>query len=166
MKSKITQLVKSIILASLLAFVVYFILSFVLSAIFEENPNKDIYISLCMLAIYNFIFYMVHEERRLDTYVKCDDQFTYIKELKSYLLNEGKYLLLIYGICITVVEVSMLISQNNPANPIGVIFAMAFPLMPYIPIPVIRSILSLLLCMIGAGVLVLLRSYKIKNLKE
>lgn len=164
MRSTIVKLIKSITIASLFAFVLYFILAFSLAAIFEDDPNKDIYISCCMVLIYNLSFYVIHERSRAETFAECDDQFTCRKELKSYFAVEGKYLLLLYGIFAAVVEIGMLVSPENFNNSIGIIFAMIYPLTPYIPIPIIRSVLSLLLCMIGATALVLLRSRKITKM--
>mgnify|MGYP007004118798 FL=1 len=45
MRMAIVKLIKSIVIASLFAFVLYFILAFTLAALFEDNPNKDLYIS-------------------------------------------------------------------------------------------------------------------------
>lgn len=164
MRMAIVKLIKSIVIASLFAFVLYFILAFTLAALFEDNPNRDLYISCCIVLIYDLSFYVIHERRRTDTFEDCDEQFTYRKELKSYFAAEGKYLLLLYGIFAAVVEIGMLVSPENFNKSIGAIFAMIYPLTPYIPIPVVRSVVSLLLCMIGAVILVLLRSRKITKM--
>ena len=95
MRMAIVKLIKSIVIASLFAFVLYFILAFTLAALFEDNPNKDLYISCCIVLIYDLSFYVIHERRRTDTFEDCDEQFTYRKELKSYFAAEGKYLLLL-----------------------------------------------------------------------
>lgn len=164
MRSKIIKLCKSIILASLFGFVFYFLLVTLLAAIVENNPYKDIFISCCMVIIYHICFFVVHERRRENLYADPTAHFSYCQELKRYLIVEGRYILLLYAICVTAVEISMLVSGNNPANPIGTLFAMIFPLMPYIPVPVVRSIISLLLCALGNIVLVLLQSRKINKL--
>lgn len=53
MRMAIVKLIKSIVIASLFAFVLYFILAFTLAALFEDNPNKDLYISCCIVLIYD-----------------------------------------------------------------------------------------------------------------
>ena len=167
MKTKIFNLIKSIIFASLFAFVLYLITGFTVAGFFEENPNKHFYVSWWMLLLYIVSFYVVHERLRKETHADCFDHFTYRKEIKAYFAAEGKYLLLIYGVLGMVVDVSMVITQNSPQNIVGAICVMFFPLITFIPIPIIRSISSVLLCMLGAVVLVLLRSRKIKKtLKE
>ena len=161
MRLTIVKLIKSIVLASLFSLLLYFLTGFPLAAILDGNPNKHFYISCWMLLLYNLSFYVIHERNRTETFSECDNQFTYSKELKSYFAAEGKYLLLLYGICAVIVEIGMLVSPENFNKSIGGIFAMFYPLTPYIPIPVVRSVTSLLLCMIGAVILVLLRSHKI-----
>ena len=163
MKSRIVSLLKSIVLSSLFAFVLYFILAFPLAGAFEDDPNKDLYISCCMILIYALSYYVVHERRRKETFAECDEQFTYGKEIKSYFAAEGKYLLILYGICAVIVEIGMLVSPDGFNNSIGVAFAMIYPLTPYIPIPVVRSVLSLLICMLAAVGLAMLRSSRIKR---
>ena len=112
MKSTMLKLFKSIVFASLFAFVLYFMLAFPLAGAFEDDPNKDLYISCCMVLIYALSFYVIHERRRKETFAECDEQFTYGKELKSYFAAEGKYLLILYGICAAVVEIGMLASKT------------------------------------------------------
>ena len=163
MRSRIVSLLKSIVLSSLFAFVLYFILAFPLAGAFEGDANKDLYISCCMVLIYALSFYVIHERRRKETFAECDEQFTYGKEIKSYFAAEGKYLLILYGICAAIVEIGMLISAESFNKSIGVAFAMIYPLTPYIPIPVVRSVLSLLICMLAAVGLAMLRSSRIKR---
>lgn len=163
MKS-IIKLVKSVVYSSLLAFVLYAFLAFILAALLEKSENKHYIVSWWMVLIYQIAFFIIHETDRTETHAKNDRQFTYLKELKAYFFAEGKYLLLIYGICVTIVEISMVVTNNAPQNPFALIFCMNFPLMPYLPV-IIRSIVSLLLCMIGAHALALLRSFIIRVYK-
>ena len=163
MKEKIFALFKSIVVASLFAFLLYFILAFSLAALFENNPNKDLYISCCMVLIYDLSYYVIHERRRKETFAECDEQFTYGKELKAYFAAEGRYLLLLYGLCALAIEIGMLVSPEGFNRSIGVIFAMVYPLTPYIPIPIVRTVSGLVICMGGAVVLMLLRSSRIKK---
>ena len=163
MKSKIFELVKSIVFASLFAFVLYFITAFTVAGFFEGDPNKHFYVSWWMLLLYYVSFYVIHERLRKETHADCFDQFTYRKEIMSYFVAEGKYLLAIYCILGIIVDISMVITNNAPQNPVGAVCAMFFPLMPYIPIPGVRSVLSVLLCMLGAVISVTIRSKRIKK---
>lgn len=167
MKTKLFQFIKSVLISSIVGFLLYAVSVIFLSAIFENSPYKHFYISCFMVLFYAISFYIVHERKRTCIYSNTNGRFTYVEELKMYYITDGKYLSIIYGISAAIVEISMIITQNAPDNPIGVIFAMVFPLIPYINIPVVRSLLSFLICIICAFILVLIRSRKIiKEIKE
>lgn len=163
-KDIIFECIKSIVISSVVCFILYFFLAFILAAIWEDNPNKNLYASCCILILYFIAFYAIHEQHRSEPFCPIEEKYTIKKEIKIYFDKEGKYLLIIYGICSVIMEITCLITPADEPNIIGTIFVMFFPLTPYIPIPIFRSIISFALCAVGSVFLVLLRTHKLQKL--
>ena len=168
MRSTIFFLLKSIIKATLLSFLIYFISAILIAAAYEDKQSARFSVAfLVMFFAYAFSYYMLHEKHRLDTYIPRDAQFTYRSELKAYFAQQGKYLLLIYGVCAVACEISSTVISvlEITGNPVATACCMFFPFYTVIGIPVLRSIASLVIAMGLASALCFLHSWRIKNNK-
>ncbi len=171
-KQKWLICLKSIVFASLATLGVFLIGAIVIAAALSEIQNqfiRDAAVYVMTMVMYAVFFYRFHMHNRLDTYAKHTAKFDPKKELISYIHAEGKIMLAIYGIAAVVTEISALIMQNAPQNPI--MFATMFCLGPWmvIKIPVLRSVIAFVYSATVLCLLALLRSRKIheeENLKK
>lgn len=158
-KQIIKRLIWSIVKATLLSlvfYIIFFNLFTILLYTDVEPEDRDPALLYCLFVVfYGAIFYLVHIRKYRDEYrVERDEaSFVWISDLRSYFQNEGKYLALIYGIMVVVMELSMLIFQNG--NPIGTVMLMVFPLMGAIKLPIIRMVVSFVVTMLVAVVITL-----------
>jgi hypothetical protein len=152
---------KHIVSASLAAFAVYMASVFILAAIFEHNKTVRLIAAYVFLMVaYALFFYRFHAHDRLDTYAEHTAKFSWTKELVAYTRSEDKVLFLIYGISAVVTDVSGVVTQYAPTNPIGITM---FYLGPWLDlhIPVLCSLVGFVYSFSVACVIALLRSRKI-----
>lgn len=159
----ILELIKSIVISWFLCLLLYIFLGFIMAAVWEENPNKDLYISICVLILYFISFYVIHEQRRTEPFCSIEESYTPKKETEAYFSKEGKYLFSIYGICAVIMEISFFIFTGDTFNPISFICYMFFPLSISITIPIIRAIVCFALCVVGSISLVLIRTHNLNR---
>ena len=155
---------RSIVLASLATLGVFLIGSIVIYAILAEIENRSIrsvIVYAIMMIMYAVFLYRFHIYNRLSTYAKHTDKLDLKKELIAYIHAEGKIIFIIYGIAAIVSELSALIMQNAPQNPI--VFATMFCLGPWmsLKIPVLRSVIAFTYSAAVICLLTILRSRKI-----
>ena len=85
-----------------------------------------------------------------------------MSELKAYIRAEGKYFLLIYGLCALASEIDMLIPRATVGGPVMMVCSFALnPCWGYIPIPVLRYVLACLYSFGVICVMAIIRSRKI-----
>lgn len=167
-KTKQFICLKNILFASLASGGVLVMCSLVIAAALTEIENRPIrnaVFFVLMMVIYAVFFYRFHLYPRLNTYAEHTDDFAPQKELLAFIHDEGKIIFAIYGIVAIVTEISGLMMQNAPRNPI--LTASLFCLSPLmaIPIPIVRSILALAYSVSLVCLLVFLRSRKIHREK-
>ncbi len=151
-------------LASLATLGVYLIGALVIAAVLMEIQNqvvRDITVYGMTMILYAVFFYRFHMHDRLNTYAKHTHKFDPKAELVAYISSEGKIMFVIYGIAAAVTEISALIMQNAPQNPI--VFSTMFCLGPWmvLKIPVLRSIVAFAYASTVVCLLAVLRSRKI-----
>jgi len=161
---KVLDLLKCIALASLAALGIFALGSLVIAAVLTEIKNKSVreaVVFLLMMVMYAVFLYRFGMSNRLDTYAKHTDKFAIKKELCAYIHAEGKIMFVIYGIAAIVTEISCLVMQKAPQNPI--MFVTSFFLGPWfeLKIPVVRSILAFSYSAMVVCLLAILRSRKI-----
>ena len=157
---------KHIILASLADLGVYIPAGFLIAAIFEgPEPNKatmkDLVCFLFLMAFYAVFFYRFHMYSRINTYAEHTERFDLKAELLGFIRADGKSILIIYGICAVVTEISVIVTNGSPKNPIAAMCM--FPIGPFmlLPIPVLRSVICFVYAAAVLCGLALLRSRKI-----
>ena len=157
---------KSIVFASLATAGSFVISASVIASVLVEIENRSIrnvIIYAMLMVIYAIFLYRFHMYNRLATYAEHTDKFDPKKELIAYIHAEGKIMFVIYGIAAAVTELSALIMQNEPQNPIA--FATMFCLGPWIAmalkIPVLRSVIAFAYSAAVICLLTILRSRKI-----
>lgn len=170
MKKQFLSNLKSVFISSIVSFLVYAACVIFLAAAWEYNDNKFLYMYCVIAIIYSFCFYHRHMKDRLDTFAAHDKKYDIIQETKMYLKKDGKFLIIIYGICALLCELSYWIIPftNIPMeqNPIPIICLWFFPFIATIKIPVLRSLVNLLLAIIIAVLTANIRSYAIFKEKK
>ena len=153
---------RDITLASLADLGVYVAAAILLAAVFEGNRTLlDIVCFVFLMAFYAIFFYRFHMIPRIKTYMEHTERFDPIGELKAFLRADGKNMLIIYGICAVVTEISVIVTQGAPQNPVAAVCM--FPIGPFmlLPVPVLRSVVCFVYAAVVLCVLTLLRSRKI-----
>ena len=153
---------RDITLASLADLGVYAASAILLVAVFEGHRTLlDMVCFVFLMVFYAVFFYRFHMYPRISTYTEHTDRFDPIGELKAFLCADGKIMLIIYGICAVVTEISVIVTRGAPQNPVAAICM--FPIGPFmlLPIPVLRSVICFVYAVVVLCALTLLRSHKI-----
>lgn len=153
---------KHITLASLADLGVYAASAILLAAVFEgHRPLLDMVCFVFLMVFYAVFFYRFHMYPRISTYMEHGERFDPKGELMAFLRADGKIMLIIYGICAVVTEISVIVTRGAPQNPVAAICM--FPIGPFmlLPIPVLRSVICFVYAAVVLCVLTLLRSRKI-----
>ena len=155
---------KSVFFASVASLLALFVSSIVVAALLREIQPKwlrDAVTYAITMVIYAVFYYRCHMGRRMKTYGEHTERFDPKREVLAYLRTEGKIMLSIYGILTVVTEISCLVTQNAPQNPVS--FVTLFCLGPFmiLKIPVLRSILAFTYSAATVCLLALLRGRKI-----
>lgn len=159
-KKTLFRLVKSIVLCSILSFICFFAFNIFTRAVFEGFDNLFLILYVINLLTYSIFFYVLHEKKR-ETCFSVGGEFNLWKEAKSYFTNEGKWLLLIYGIFAVGCEIEYAIVKQSPQKLWHALCSMFFSFMVRMHIPVLRSIASIAIVMAVTLLLVEFRSYQI-----
>ena len=153
---------KHITLASLADLGVYAASAILLAAVFEGHRTLlDMVCFVFLMVFYAVFFYRFHMYPRISTYMEHGERFDPKGELMAFLRADGKIMLIIYGICAVVTEISVIVTRGAPQNPVAAICM--FPIGPFmlLPIPVLRSVICFVYASVVLCVLTLLRSRKI-----
>ena len=153
---------KHITLASLADLGVYAASAILLAAVFEGHRTLlDMVCFVFLMVFYAVFFYRFHMYTRISTYMEHGERFDPKGELMAFLRADGKIMLIIYGICAVVTEISVIVTRGAPQNPVAAICM--FPIGPFmlLPIPVLRSVICFVYAAVVLCVLTLLRSRKI-----
>lgn len=153
---------KHIILASLADLGVYATSAILLVAVFEGHRTLlDMVCFVFLMVFYAVFFYRFHMYPRISTYMEHGERFDPKVELMAFLRADGKIMLIIYGICAVVTEISVIVTRGAPQNPVAAICM--FPIGPFmlLPIPVLRSVICFVYAVVVLCALTLLRSHKI-----
>ena len=153
---------KHITLASLADLGVYAASAILLAAVFEGHRTLlDMVCFVFLMVFYAVFFYRFHMYPRISTYMEHGERFDPKGELMAFLRADGKIMLIIYGICAVVTEISVIVTRGAPQNPVAAICM--FPIGPFmlLPIPVLRSVICFVYAAVVLCVLTLLRSRKI-----
>ena len=153
---------KHITLASLADLGVYAASAILLVAVFEGHRTLlDMVCFVFLMVFYAVFFYRFHMYPRISTYMEHGERFDPKGELMAFLRADGKIMLIIYGICAVVTEISVIVTRGAPQNPVAAICM--FPIGPFmlLPIPVLRSVICFVYAVVVLCALTLLRSRKI-----
>lgn len=153
---------KHITLASLADLGVYAASAILLAAVFEGHRTLlDMVCFVFLMVFYAVFFYRFHMYPRISTYMEHGERFDPKGELMAFLRADGKIMLIIYGICAVVTEISVIVTRGAPQNPVAAICM--FPIGPFmlLPIPVLRSVICFVYAAVVLCGLALLRSRKI-----
>ena len=153
---------KHITLASLADLGVYAASAILLVAVFEGRRTLlDMVCFVFLMVFYAVFFYRFHMYPRISTYMEHGERFDPKGELMAFLRADGKIMLIIYGICAVVTEISVIVTRGAPQNPVAAICM--FPIGPFmlLPIPVLRSVICFVYAAVVLCGLALLRSRKI-----
>ena len=153
---------KHITLASLADLGVYAASAILLAAVFEGHRTLlDMVCFVFLMVFYAVFFYRFHMYPRISTYMEHGERFDPKGELMAFLRADGKIMLIIYGICAVVTEISVIVTRGAPQNPVAAICM--FPIGPFmlLPIPVLRSVICFAYAVVVLCALTLLRSHKI-----
>ena len=153
---------KHIILASLADLGVYAASAILLVAVFEGHRTLlDMVCFVFLMVFYAVFFYRFHMYSRINTYAEHTERFDLKAELLGFIRADGKSILIIYGICAVVTEISVIVTNGSPKNPIAAMCM--FPIGPFmlLPIPVLRSVICFVYAAAVLCGLALLRSYRI-----
>ena len=160
--------VKHIALSVLLTVLALLFSATILVAILNEFENsliRSLITDFLMLAVYAISFYKFHQSNRIMTYAKHEDRFDVKAELLAYLRGEGKYLVIFFAVCAVLREIFNIVPASV-ISVVGIIFVdiLLNPMVNYIKIPVLSSILAFLYACAILGLLVILRSRKIHQI--
>ena len=162
-KHPVRACLKQITLASLADFGAYIPLAIFTAAALENNKALRFLVAYGILAVlYGFFLYRFRMCHRISTYVAHADVMDYRAELFGFLRADGKIMLMIYGVLAAALELSILILNGAPQNPVGLVCS--FPLGAFwaeIPVPVLRSVLAFVYAAVVLCGLELFRSYRI-----
>lgn len=153
---------KHITLASLADLGVYAASAILLVAVFEGRRTLlDMVCFVFLMVFYAVFFYRFHMYPRISTYMEHGERFDPKGELMAFLRADGKIMLIIYGICAVVTEISVIVTRGAPQNPVAAICM--FPIGPFmlLPIPVLRSVICFVYAAVVLCGLALLRSHRI-----
>lgn len=153
---------KNMTLASLTDLGVYAASAILLAAVFEGHRTLlDMVCFVFLMVFYAVFFYRFHMYPRISTYMEHGERFDPKGELMAFLRADGKIMLIIYGICAVVTEISVIVTRGAPQNPVAAICM--FPIGPFmlLPIPVLRSVICFVYAAVVLCGLALLRSRKI-----
>ena len=153
---------KHITLASLADLGVYAASAILLAAVFEGHRTLlDMVCFVFLMVFYAVFFYRFHMYPRISTYMEHGERFDPKGELMAFLRADGKIMLIIYGICAVVTEISVIVTRGAPQNPVAAICM--FPIGPFmlLPIPVLRSVICFVYAAVVLCGLALLRSHRI-----
>ncbi len=131
----------------------------------ENRTIRDLIAMSLVLVAYSIIFYLLHIKNR-EEYYTPNGEGGIKGELKAYFKCEGKYLLIIYGVLSVLCEINFLIPTSSPGKVFPLICMPFFPFSGYIPIPIVRSIISLVIIAGITALLVIVNFYRIKKLCE
>ena len=165
MKKQLLSNFKSVLISSIVSFFAYLLSVVFLAALWENSANRFLYMYCVIAIIYSICFYRFHMSNRIDTFATHGEKYNFIQETKAYLKEDGKFLIIIYGICAIVCEISYLIIylSNMPTeqNFVFILCLWFFPFIASIKIPILRSVVSLLLASAIAILVANIRSYVI-----
>ena len=165
MKEKIFKLLQSIVIASIISFAIYIVAGLINHTFYHTVKNSDLVWYSFMMILYTVSFYFDHFHRNEERF-SPEERFNIFKEAKYYFKNEGKYLLLIYSVLSFLCECNCLLKPESPELLIPTLCLMVFPFLVYIPIPVLRTLISLLLANVIPLILVEIRSFIIYREKK
>lgn len=163
-KKILTKCLENIAKSGLAACIIFFAVAIFMAAIMEHNSfsERNIAAYILMGVAYPVVLYKLHMNDQLSTYAEHADRFDIKAELRAFIRKEGKFFLLIYGICAVASEIDLLIPRSTPGRPI--IFICSFVLNPIwgeIPVPVLRYVLGFAYSAAMVCFLAMLRSRKV-----
>lgn len=145
----------------LLTFVVYLASTVFLALIFYQDVpagSRDFTpIHISMVLMFGLSYYWSYlgkysEERKISHRSK----FTWKEELFDFLKVDGKYLLILYGILAVINEIGWIINSVNIITGLYPCFSLSHVL----SIPILRTVVSYIVCMIVIVTATLLKHYR------
>lgn len=163
-KKQIFGIIKSI----LLSYVFYIPATIIMSMIFYQDVEmgeRDFTpLYLCMIFIYAIAFYLTYIRKSTsEKQISDAETFNWKFDLVNYIKDEGKYLMIIFGILAVILEVSYFILPRDTVNPILIVIGFCFSLTKVIEIPILRTVLAYLVTMTLILLLTTYRHYKEYN---
>ena len=163
-KDNLLTCFKNVVFAGVATFVAYVAVSMFMAAIMEHNSfsERSLAAYLFMGIVYPVVLYSLHMRNHIYTYADHRDRFDMKAELWAYIRAEGKYFLLIYGLCAIGSEIDMLIPRETVGRPVMAVCGFVLNMIwGDIPIPVLRYVLAFLYSFGVICVMAIMRSRKI-----
>ena len=147
MKKAFLPLFWHIVLATAFSYVFLVIFALIVAAVLssvEAMWVRELLLAAMMSVVYAFFFKRLHLTPRLYTYHRHAGTYDFKSELRAFFTTDGKALLIIYGACALLCEISHLF-------PVEIIHRFSLVCIPFFTpyillsdIPVLRSLLSFL----------------------
>jgi hypothetical protein len=163
-KDNLLTCFKNVVFAGLSGVLCLIVCYFVIGAALEHDGfmARNIAVFIVMAVFNAGMLYKLHFSNHIYTYAEHGDKFDVMSELKAYIRAEGKYFLLIYGLCALASEIDMLIPRATVGGPVMMVCSFALnPCWGYIPIPVLRYVLACLYSFGVICVMAIIRSRKV-----
>ncbi len=169
-KERIVEFIKAMFFTVIVSTLIYVLLLIIANAIFLkvlDEAKFGITVALAfidIIVIYPFCLYRFKIKKRCEVYSK-NNSFNVITEAKSYILGDGKYMLAIYAVLGILCEINALFLPLLKADFFGTICTTIFPLLTFMNVPVLHTVLSITIVCFTTICLEVYKSYRIDKNK-